>query len=211
MTIEFYLGYCVIIMTLLLSPGPSVQLCINNGLHYTKEKAAFGVLGNVLAFQLLLIISATGSGAILLASSTLLTALKVVGAMYLCYLGVKSIRLPVTSVDIPNAHTPLSAQRAFIFKQAFWVTLLNPKALVFVCALQPQFIDSSKAVLPQVTILCLTSAVIHFVIYFGYVALANSARGALSNEYGRSMYNKLSGLVFIAFGMFLFLSMLIER
>ncbi|MBD1582621.1 LysE family translocator [Pseudoalteromonas sp. S16_S37] len=211
MTLEFYVGYCVVIIALLLSPGPSVLLCISNGLRYSKEKAAFGVLGNVVAFQLLLIISATGVGVMLLASSTFFTALKVVGAMYLGYLGVKSIRSTLTSIDIPDVHTSSSAQRAVLFKQAFWVTSLNPKALIFVCALLPHFIDSSKAVLPQMAILCLTSAVIHFVIYFAYAALANSAKGVVSNEYGLSLFNKLSGLVFIAFGVFLFVSLLIER
>ncbi|BBN83675.1 hypothetical protein PA25_36600 [Pseudoalteromonas sp. A25] len=206
MNIEFYLGYCVVIIALLLSPGPSVLLCINNGIHYGKKKATFGVLGNVAAFQLLLILSATGAGAVLLASSALLTALKVGGATYLCYLGVKSIRSPVTRIDMKKAHRPLSKQGAIIFKQAFWVTSLNPKALLFVCALLPQFIDSSKALVPQVVMLCLTSAVIHFVIYFGYAALANSVRDALDNESGRSLYNKLSGFIFIAFGVFLFLS-----
>jgi homoserine/homoserine lactone efflux protein len=86
------------------------------------------------------------------------------------------------------------------------VTSLNPKALIFVAALLPQFIDPTLDLLPQVFVLCLTSAVIHFTIYFCYAALACKTKHLLNSDNRRRRFNQLSGVTFLVFGMVLLLS-----
>lgn len=89
MSIEQYLAFLTITVVLLLSPGPSVLLSISNGVKYGAKLASAGVMGNVVAFQILMTLSATGLGAILAASSEFFIVLKIIGALYLIYLGLK--------------------------------------------------------------------------------------------------------------------------
>jgi homoserine/homoserine lactone efflux protein len=206
MNIEHYFAFMMIITVLLLSPGPSVLLSINNGLHYGLKLAALGVLGNVVAFQLLLIVSATGLGALILTFSEVLFAIKIVGAVYLCYLGFKAYVSPVISLDQNSASAANGRKPLALFKQAFLVTISNPKALIFVSALLPQFIKPGSPLISQVIALSLISAVIHFTIYFCYAALASKAKGWLSSDNRRRRFNQFSGLTFLFFGVSLGLS-----
>jgi len=206
LNLEHYLAFVVIITVLLLSPGPSVLLSINNALNFSLKLATIGVLGNVCAFQLLIIASATSLGAVILNFSALLVMIKVIGAVYLCYLGYKTYYSTVsltTEKDINKSkhHRPFS-----IFKHAFLITLSNPKALIFVSALLPQFINPDKALASQVVWLSLISAFIHFLIYFSYAALAFKAKHLLNNQRKRQQFNQLSGMIFVIFGILLGLS-----
>jgi len=85
MNIELYLSFIAIATMLFLSPGPSVLLTINNGAKYGSKLASVGVMGNVIAFQFLMILSATGLGAVLAASSEFFIILKTIGAVYLIF------------------------------------------------------------------------------------------------------------------------------
>jgi threonine/homoserine/homoserine lactone efflux protein len=200
MNIEHYFAFMMIITVLLLSPGPSVLLSINNGLHYPLKLAALGVLGNVVAFQLLLIISATGLGALILTFSEVLFAIKIVGAVYLCYLGFKAYVSPVSSLDQKGSCASNDQKPLALFQQAFLVTISNPKALIFVSALLPQFIKPASPLISQVIALGLISAGIHFTLYFCYAALASKAKSLLNSEKRRRRFNQFSGLTFLIFG-----------
>ena len=81
--------FIVITFTFMLSPGPATFNCMNNGIRYGARKSVLGVLGNVAAFQLLIVLSVIGLGAILAASEIAFQVIKVIGAIYLVYLGVK--------------------------------------------------------------------------------------------------------------------------
>lgn len=203
MNVEQYITFTVVVTVLLLSPGPSVLLSINNGLNYGTKLAAIGVLGNVVAFQLLLLLSATSFGALILAFSGLLSIIKITGAAYLCYLGVKVYHSPVSQINTDNSSETIYLKPLTIFKQAFLVTSLNPKALIFISALLPQFIEPTLALVPQVVAFCLISAVIHFTIYFCYAALASKAKYLLNSNKRRRRFNQFSGVVFLAFGIVL--------
>ncbi len=206
MSIELYLSFVAITIVLLLSPGPSVLLSINNGIKYGSKLASVGVMGNVIAFQVLMVLSATGLGAVLATSSEFFIVLKIIGAMYLIYLGFKLWFASVPkSIDgqssVQKQKSPLS-----LFKEAFFVTISNPKALVFVSALLPQFINTNNALLPQIILLSLTTAVIHFTIYQSYAVLSSKAKYKLESSKNRSVFNKISGVTFVSFGVALGLS-----
>jgi threonine/homoserine/homoserine lactone efflux protein len=206
MDIEQYITFIMIITILLLSPGPSVLLSINNGLNYSLKLAAVGVCGNVVAFQLLMIVSAAGLGPLVLTSNEILIVIKTIGAIYLCYLGFKAYYSPVSPLSQESSCTTYGQKPLIIFKQAFLVTVSNPKALMFVSALLPQFIKPASPLIPQVILLCLISAMIHFTIYFCYAALASKAKNLLNSDKKRRRFNQLSGLIFFMFGISLALS-----
>lgn len=206
MNLEHYITFIMIITILLLSPGPSVLLSINNGLNYSLKLAAVGVCGNVVAFQLLLLVSAAGLGSLVLTSNEILIVIKTIGAVYLCYLGFNAYYSPVSPLSREISCTTYSQKPLTIFKQAFLVTVSNPKALMFVSALLPQFIKPTSSLIPQVLSLCLISAVIHFTIYFCYAVLASKAKNLLTSDTRRRRFNQFSGLTFFIFGISLALS-----
>jgi len=199
MEIDKYIAFLTIITVLLLSPGPSVLLSINNGMKYGVKHAAVGVIGNVIAFQILIILSATGIRATLATSNTFFTVLKILGAVYLVYLGFKLWFTPISAKAAGERYSLQHNSQFNIFKQAFFVTASNPKALIFVSALLPQFINTNEAFLTQTIILAITTAVIHFTIYMSYTILSSRTSLLLESDHNIRLFNKGSGLVFVAF------------
>ncbi len=200
MSVELYLSFVAITTVLLLSPGPSVILSINNGVKYGSKFASVGVMGNVVAFQILMVLSATGLGAVLATSSEFFIVLKMIGAMYLIYLGFKLWLASVPQSINENSSKQKQKSLFSLFKEAFLITISNPKALVFVSALLPQFINTNHALLPQMMLLSITTAVIHFTIYQSYAVLSSKVKHKLESAKNRSVFNKISGVTFLSFG-----------
>lgn len=206
MSIDQFLVFVAITSVFLLSPGPSVMLSINNGIKFGVKRSSIAVLGNVSAFQLLIIMSALGLGAVLTASADVFNFLQILGALYLVYLGLKIWFSPVINDQNGVANNNRDSAPSMLFKQAFLVTSSNPKALVYVGALLPQFINTRESLLPQITTLAITSAVVQFVIFMAYVMLASKARHWLENPAKRTAFNRVSGFTFMGFGIALGLS-----
>lgn len=206
MNLDQYLIFITITSIFLLSPGPSVFLSIHNGIKYGARRSSFAVLGNIAAFQLLILLSSLGLGAALAASGELFNLLKIAGAVYLIYLGLKVWFLP-TSASRNSAHQNHKLSNPhFLFRQAFITSASNPKALVYVSALLPQFVNTEEALLPQIFIIAFTSAVVQFVIFMSYVLLSSKAGIWLENPKKRKLFNRLSGISFIGFGLALAMS-----
>ena len=161
-----WLAFVAAAVAMLLIPGPTILLVIGQALGGGARTAlplAAGVaLGDLTAMTL----SLAGLGALLAASSAAFTALKWAGAAYLVYLGVKMWRAPVTAGAAP----PLPAGRAM--REAYVVTALNPKGIVFFVAFVPQFLDPARPFLAQAAILVATFVTLAAVNAAGYALLA---------------------------------------
>lgn len=92
--INDYLRYITLAITVTATPGPAVALTTKNSLKYGHEAAIANIFGNFAAMVILATLSALGLGAIILASSTLFSAVKILGCMYLIYLGINVWRIP---------------------------------------------------------------------------------------------------------------------
>ncbi len=140
------------------------------------------------------------------ASGEIFNLLKILGAVYLVYLGVKIWFSPIVKIQNGVPANDKYSNPYVLLKHAFFVTSSNPKALVYVSALLPQFINTQQPFLPQVIILALTSAMLQFIIFMSYVILSSKARSWIENPNKRKIFNKFSGLTFIGFGVALGLS-----
>ena len=87
-----------------------------------------------------------------------------------------------------------------VFKEGFYVGISNPKAIVFFTALFPQFIDISRAYIPQFLTLILTIECVSFIILAGYALLSSVAAPYLRKKSTMSIFNKLTGAAFVGFG-----------
>jgi homoserine/homoserine lactone efflux protein len=173
MSFETWLLFSLTETVLCFTPGPAVLLVISMALSRGAVPGLLASCGILVANAGYFLFSATGIGAIVLASWELFFLIKWVGAAYLIWLGGKALFGRATAIDADTTRPP-RAQRAFtvgVITQG-----ANPKALVFFTALLPQFIEPEAPVAPQVLILGVTSIVIEFVVLAIYVALAQRAR-----------------------------------
>jgi threonine/homoserine/homoserine lactone efflux protein len=151
MSFELWITFVIASSALLAVPGPTVMLVISYALGRGKATGWATVPGVTLGDFAAMSASLLGAGAILATSALLFTILKFVGAAYLIWLGIKLWRGEPKFEELKN--TSIIGQRKTMFWNAFVITALNPKSIVFFIAFVPQFVDPSRAVLPQFMIL----------------------------------------------------------
>ena len=155
---------------------------------------------------MLIILSSMGLGSVLTASGDLFNFIKILGAIYLFYLGVKLWSAPLTAIKKSSAHEEHQSRPLTLFKKGFLVTTSNPKALIYVSALLPQFINTQQSLLPQIVSIAVTYAVAQSTIFMSYAILASKARHWFENGAKRQLFNRFSGVTFMFFGITLGLS-----
>jgi len=153
MTLATYLLYVAAVAVLIVTPGPTMLMCLTNAVNHGPARAMASAAGALLASVVIMSLSAMGLGAVLAASEAAFTVLKVVGAAYLVWLGVKTFRSQGgLALDTGAA----AGSGKSLFGQGLLVGLSNPKALLFFAAFFPQFIDPASPVLPQFALLAFT-------------------------------------------------------
>lgn len=163
---------CVV---LVLIPGPSVLFIVGRALAHGRRAALLSVAGNTTGAFVLVTVVAFGLGAVAAASVAVFTALKLAGAAYLVYLGVRTFR---GRGDLAAALTaPAGAARARLYGQGVVVGVTNPKTLVFFAAILPQFVDvDAGAATTQMLVLGGLFALVAGVLDSGWGLLAGLAR-----------------------------------
>ena len=152
MTLSTYLLYLAAVAVLVLSPGPTMLMCITRALQHGGGRGIVSGAGSITAALGIMLLSALGLGAVLAASETAFTVLKVCGAAYLVYLGIKTWRSPAVAFTPGKAGATQPSLRA-CYAQGLVVGASNPKALLFFAAFFPQFLDPAAAWGPQMAIL----------------------------------------------------------
>ncbi len=189
-------------MTFVVSatPGPNMLLVMSSSARHGVRSAVVTMAGCMTALLAMMSISAAGLGALLHAFPTVFDALRLAGAAYLAYLGIKCWRSPVTE-PVPgstSASAPTATSGA-LYRQGFLVAASNPKAILFAAAFFPQFINPMSAKLPQFAILLSTFSVIEVSWYFVYAASGKQLSVYLQRATVMKAFNRLTGGVFVGF------------
>ena len=156
MLVEIWIAFVVASAVLLVIPGPTVMVVLGYALTRGRASAWATVPGVVLGDFTAMTISLLGAGAVLAASATWFNLLKILGAGYLIWLGIQLWRTQ-PAVD---GRTDASVSRRRMFWNAYIVTALNPKSIVFFIAFVPQFVDPNAPVIMQFVILEVTFLVL---------------------------------------------------
>lgn len=151
MSIELWLAFALASTALLAIPGPTVMLVVSYVLGRGRDSAWATVPGVVLGDFTAMSLSLLGAGAVLQASASLFTAMKLIGAAYLVWLGIKLWRTKPQLADTPLAGPEKSGRS--MFWNSYVVTSLNPKGIIFFIAFLPQFIDPGRDTLTQFIIM----------------------------------------------------------
>jgi homoserine/homoserine lactone efflux protein len=187
-----------------LGPGPNNFCALNNSINYGFRAAMLGTFGRLACYALFLFISAIGLGAMLLASETAFTVLKVCGAAYLVYLGIKTWRSREFSGLQLSDGLAVKPPKAPIFKlmrNEFLVGLSNPKAILLFAAIFPQFIKASEPAAEQFLYLGSTYLLAEFFVgSLVYSLFGQQIRRWVKTAKGISRLNKSTGAFFVGAG-----------
>jgi threonine/homoserine/homoserine lactone efflux protein len=195
-----------ILMTFVVSatPGPNMLFVMSTSARHGVRPAVVAMLGCMTALLAMMSVSAAGLGALLQTFPTVFEALRLAGAAYLAYLGVKCWRSPVQDrrgdgIDGSPAAAVPAVPSGAIYRQGFLVAASNPKAILFAAAFFPQFIHPDAAKLPQFAILLTTFTVIEVGWYFVYAVSGKRLSSYLQRATVMRAFNRLTGGVFIGF------------
>jgi len=176
------LAWALASVLITLIPGPSVLFVISRGISLGRRAAWVTVVANATGVYVQVIAVALGLGVILQRSVVAFEVVKLAGAVYLVFLGVRQIlhRREAHAVDVvAEKVVPMSR----IWREAFIVGLANPKTAVFLAAVLPQFVVPEAGPVPvQMLILGLVFVAVAIVTDGAWGLFAGSARGWLSGS-----------------------------
>ncbi|QBE63852.1 LysE family transporter [Pseudoduganella lutea] len=205
MSFATWLGFAISAIIIALSPGSGAVLSMSHGLSYGVKKASVTVMGLQLGLLLVLFIAGAGVGSLLLASEVAFNIVKTVGALYLIYLGLAQWRAKVkegTEVEVAARAVAPSVKRRLL--TGFLTNATNPKGIIFMVAVLPQFITQGQPVLPQLLILAATMVAIDMTVMHGYAYLASTMQGYFRDARAMRWQNRVFGGLLMAVGTALF-------
>lgn len=201
MTSTTYLTYLAAVIILCVSPGPGALSSMSAGMKYGLARGMWNCLGMQVATMVNVCIIALGLGAALMANENFFHILKWGGAIYLVWLGIQKWReAPVPFEEISAKTNFADASARGIFKQGFLVNLTNPKGLVFLLAVLPQFINPSEPTALQYVVLTLTLNVVDLVVMACYTGFAASVLRLLKDPRHIRATNRGLGSLFVLAG-----------
>ncbi|USG62348.1 LysE family translocator [Sneathiella marina] len=198
MLFELWLSFFLASAALLAIPGPTVMLVVSYALGRGRSTGWWTVPGVTLGDFTAMTVSLLGAGAVLATSATLFTALKIAGAVYLIWLGIKMWRTEPKLDDVQE--TIKTSSNFSMFWNAYVVTALNPKSIVFFVAFVPQFVDVSAPVFPQFVVLEATFLTLAAVNVAIWAILAGTLRARFRNVKTLRLINRIGGSFLIGAG-----------
>lgn len=192
MTID-WLGYLTVLTVAYVVPGPDFLLI----LRWSTENRRDGLLalaGAQTGLSVHIVLAVTGVSFLVARAPAALTVIQILGAVYLCYLGVGLI-VRRDSRD-REAAAPATA-----FRNALGTNLLNPKAIVFVTGVLPQFATGTGSLPLELAILGLVNVLFGIVVYVGVVIAGTRLSGPLRRDVIRRRWNCANGALLIMLGM----------
>ncbi|MEZ2298828.1 homoserine/homoserine lactone efflux protein [Variovorax sp. RCC_210] len=207
MDLQVWLAFVVASCVIAVSPGSGAVLSMSHGLSYGVRRTTATIVGLQLGLAVILLVAGLGVGAVLTASATAFTVIKVVGACYLLWLGWRQWRAPVAKIEgdaqAAASEPDLTAGQRVL--RGFLTNVTNPKGIVFMAAVLPQFIQPTRPLWLQLLVLLATTVTVDVTVMHGYAWLAARLQGVLRSVRARRAQNRVFGGVLMAMGAFLFM------
>ena len=193
-----FVGVCVL---LALTPGPDFALVTRNALAHGRRGVLLTTSGLTGALTVWVVLTAVGVAAVLQASAGVYSVLRLAGAAYLAYLGIRTLwesrHAPPPLLEGVRAARP----RAFsIWRQGFLSALLNPKLGVFFVTFLPQFVNSGESAVPRLLLLGGIFTVIGIGWMTAYGLSVSRLRAIVTAPRVRRWMERVTGVVLLGFG-----------
>jgi threonine/homoserine/homoserine lactone efflux protein len=200
MFISNLLLFASIIVVLALTPGPDVIYITTRGMAQGRRAALLSTAGICTGYLVYTMLAALGLSALLQSSAIAFDIVRYAGAMYLVYLGIRTLLSKHGGLPTQGAVKPLPARH--ILQQGILTSMLNPKGILVFAALLPQFVNPHQGGVPlQMTAFGLTFTLICLCIYGGYAYLSGRLGEKLATQPRfASALKYLTGSVLIGLG-----------
>lgn len=195
MTWDTWLAFFLACWLISLSPGAGAIASMSSGLNFGFRRGYWNAIGLQLALVLQIAVVAAGVGALLATSELAFALIKWFGVLYLLYLGWKQWSAPPSAL----ASEPVDLRRGrplALLLRGFVVNASNPKAIVFILAVLPQFLDTSRPLLAQYLLMTLTMVAVDLVVMAGYTGLAARVLKLLREPGQQRLLNRVFGGLF---------------
>ena len=199
MSLSLWLAFLLAAILIAISPGPGAAASMSAGMRFGYRSAVRVIGGLQTALVIQLTVVALGLGALLLTSKHAFDAVKLLGAAYLIWLGIQKWRSPPPAID---DDAPRLTSRG-LFVEGLLVNLSNPKAIVFIAALTPQFVDPARPQALQFLIIGLTMCCVDTLVMSCYALLAARLARWLHAPNAWRAQNRLFGGIFVGAGVLL--------
>jgi threonine/homoserine/homoserine lactone efflux protein len=169
MNVDVAILYSIVSFFYVISPGPAVFLALANGMSADMRAVLLSSLGNIVGLLFLSTISIIGLGSLILTSAKLFLLVKIIGAAYLIYLGLKQFKSSQVLInsDLKIVSTEKRTHPSYFF-EGFFLASTNPKPILFFIAIFPQFLKIELSLVPQFLIMTSIFMVISFLLLFSY-------------------------------------------
>ena len=209
MEISSWLLYVVTVFVATASPGPNVVLIILHSTRHGLGALRYTITGNLCALFIFASASALGIGLFLNSNPSVLFYLRLIGAMYLLYMGITNVykAIYLKKTRLMEQDTVVSERvgvsKLKIFVESFTCTFSNPKPILFLASVFPQFLDVERNLPTQFTIMFLSMAFIVITIHVSYALIALKSFKVLDSTKLKSRISLVSGICFVIFGLLL--------
>jgi threonine/homoserine/homoserine lactone efflux protein len=188
------IAFAPVAALLSLAPGPATALVVRNAARGGRRHAFFTTVGSSLGVFVWGVFAALGIAAVVAASAELFTVMKLIGAAFLVYLGVQSLR------GRGGAPARRLAPQRSAFREGLVTAIANPKLAAFFVALFPQFVPDGAPVLPSALLMAATIVVIDLAWYSALAYLVARARRAFVEGPWLRRFERLTGAVLVGLG-----------
>jgi homoserine/homoserine lactone efflux protein len=203
MSFATWMGFFIAACIIAVSPGSGAVLSMSHGLSYGVRRTSSTIFGLQTGLLLVFFIAGAGVGSLLLASELAFNVVKTVGALYLIYLGLSQWRAKVSISEQKQAEVEVPTVKKR-FLTGFLTNATNPKGIIFMVAVLPQFITHEAPLLPQLLILAVTMCCIDLVVMHSYAFLASSMQRFFRDAGAVKKQNRVFGGLLMAVGAALF-------
>jgi threonine/homoserine/homoserine lactone efflux protein len=199
-TPEHLVTFLIATVVLVLVPGPTVVFVVSQAIVHGRRAALASVAGNSSGAFLLVVAVAFGIGAVVDTSIALFTVIKLVGAAYLIFLGVRAFRVRHLLAGDPGVMPVTGGRRQFL--RGFAVGVTNPKTIVFFAAVLPQFVNrAAENPVGQMLVLGLIFVAVAMVLDTMWGLAAGTARQWLARSpRGSAVLGGSCGVMMIGLG-----------
>ncbi|MED2970907.1 LysE family translocator [Fictibacillus sp. B-59209] len=204
---EHFLLFVVMAVCLIILPGPDTAIATKNTLSLGKTGGFKTMLGTCGALLIHTVAAVVGLSAIIVKSAMLFSIFKYAGAVYLIYIGIKSLwALKDRNIETaysaePADQTPGIRKSSSCFRQGFLTNLLNPKVALFFLTFLPQFLERGSNAFVQFSIMGLTYTLLTAAWFFFYIYLINQISVFMKRPATQRVMQGVTGVVLIGFGM----------
>lgn len=203
MDLHTWMAYLAAACIIAVSPGSGAVLSMSHGLSYGVRKTSATIVGLQLGLLAILLVAGAGVGSLLLASEPAFNAVKIAGACYLIYIGLQQWRAGGGPLQGGAAALPATSWRKRCLT-GFMTNATNPKGIIFMVAVLPQFMSSERPLWQQLLVLAATTVAVDMAVMHGYAAGASALRRLLRSGQAMRVQNRVFGGLLMAVGTGLF-------